>query len=102
MFDVNERGALNARMLCHKNVSFYLCYVCVCVCVCIAVCRVHCSCDIVSLQHCVQQLADYKRFADGGLITYTESEVDDVCRCVYVRYVCYLKLILCVYAVSYV
>lgn len=38
------------------------------------------SCDMVSFHHCVNQLSDYKRKSEGGLVVYYNRDLDDVCR----------------------
>lgn len=44
------------------------------------VCGVLGGCDINSLQNCAHQLSSYERQISAGFISYTESELEDICR----------------------
>lgn len=46
------------------------------------VCGVFGGCDDQSLSNCVRQLITYERQVGDGNITYTESELDELCRLV--------------------
>ena len=55
----------------HKDVLFWW-----------IVCGVLGGCDINSLRNCAHQLANYERQISAGIISYTESELEDICRLV--------------------
>ena len=53
---------------------------------------------MVSFHHCVNQLSDYKRKSEGGLVVYYNKDLDDVCRYAHI----FIHTNVCIYIYIYI